>query len=236
MQYGCEHYKRKCKFISPCCGKIYTCRLCHDDEESHELDRKAIKEVLCAVCNLRQPISNKCINCKVTFGKYFCSICNLFEDGDKDIFHCNKCDICRIGKEDEYFHCNTCDCCMVKKESKHICKEKLLHNDCSICLENLFYSTKKVVHLRCQHVLHLDCLSHSIQNGNSNCPMCRKSIHSEETLQEYNKQVDEMIEKYPIEEKIKVSYHCNECSCKGENFYHPYGIKCLDCGCYNTSR
>merc|ERR1712216_481745 len=36
---GCEHYQRQAKSRAPCCGKFYTCRLCHDAEESHKIDR-----------------------------------------------------------------------------------------------------------------------------------------------------------------------------------------------------
>ena len=25
---GCVHYKRGCKLVSPCCGKVYSCRCC----------------------------------------------------------------------------------------------------------------------------------------------------------------------------------------------------------------
>jgi len=27
----CSHYERKCSVISPCCGMVFGCRLCHDD-------------------------------------------------------------------------------------------------------------------------------------------------------------------------------------------------------------
>ena len=27
----CKHYKRNCSIISPCCGMVFGCRLCHDD-------------------------------------------------------------------------------------------------------------------------------------------------------------------------------------------------------------
>ena len=39
--FGCPHYRRGCKLISPCCGRVFTCRLCHDEyfENAHSLDR-----------------------------------------------------------------------------------------------------------------------------------------------------------------------------------------------------
>ncbi|KAL5135647.1 E3 ubiquitin-protein ligase MIEL1 [Glycine soja] len=31
LQYGCEHYKRRCKIRAPCCNQIFPCRHCHND-------------------------------------------------------------------------------------------------------------------------------------------------------------------------------------------------------------
>ena len=38
METGCEHYRRRCKLVAPCCGEVFWCRHCHnvaknDDEE-----------------------------------------------------------------------------------------------------------------------------------------------------------------------------------------------------------
>ena len=77
--HGCKHYRRKCKIIAPCCGMEAGCRLCHDERTEddtgspgagagagagagggvtgpHKLDRHAIKEMVCLLCNLRQPV------------------------------------------------------------------------------------------------------------------------------------------------------------------------------------
>eukprot|EP00890_Picochlorum_soloecismus_P005086 jgi/Picsp_1/5579/NSC_02938-R1_ring finger and chy zinc finger domain-containing protein 1 len=52
--YGCKHYRRRVKFVAPCCGEVFACRHCHneakqqmeeDPAKQHELDRKGIKEV-----------------------------------------------------------------------------------------------------------------------------------------------------------------------------------------------
>lgn len=56
---GCKHYIRKCLFVSPCCGKIFSCRICHDKVSTHEIDRHAIIEIVCSNCNSRQAVSNK---------------------------------------------------------------------------------------------------------------------------------------------------------------------------------
>ena len=33
---GCKHYQRGCKFVSPCCGDIFWCRHCHNEEKYDE--------------------------------------------------------------------------------------------------------------------------------------------------------------------------------------------------------
>lgn len=41
---------------APCCGKLYVCRLCHDAEEPHELDRFKVEEVQCSQCLTLQQV------------------------------------------------------------------------------------------------------------------------------------------------------------------------------------
>lgn len=56
----CVHYERNCCIIAPCCGRIYGCRLCHDENSPHghpPMDRFMIREVICKRCNTRQPCS-----------------------------------------------------------------------------------------------------------------------------------------------------------------------------------
>ena len=74
---NCDHYFRRCKFVSPCCQKIYTCRFCHNDNESHEINRFEVKEIVCSNCDCRQRVSNECVECGIQFAKYFCAVCNL---------------------------------------------------------------------------------------------------------------------------------------------------------------
>nr|AEE62148.1 unknown [Dendroctonus ponderosae] len=102
---GCAHYKRKSKFVTPCCQKVYTCRFCHDENENHTMNRKEVTELICTVCYIRQPVKADCENCGVRFGKYVCLECNLFDDEEKNQFHCQGCGICRIGGAERFFHC-----------------------------------------------------------------------------------------------------------------------------------
>lgn len=44
--------------------------------------------------------------------QYTCLICNLFDDEDKDQYHCDGCGICRIGGRNNFFHCEVCNMCL----------------------------------------------------------------------------------------------------------------------------
>ncbi len=61
----CGHYIRRCKFVSPCCQKIYTCRFCHNDNESHVMNAPGAEYnlqnifaqlVICLMTALRETI------------------------------------------------------------------------------------------------------------------------------------------------------------------------------------
>lgn len=41
-----------------------------DWQKKHELDRKAIQELVCALCQARQPVSASCVACGVDFGAH----------------------------------------------------------------------------------------------------------------------------------------------------------------------
>ncbi len=61
-----------------------------------------------------QKPGDKCIKCEIVFAKYFCSVCNLYDDNGekKGIYHCDKCGICRVGPAKKYFHCDSCNACL----------------------------------------------------------------------------------------------------------------------------
>lgn len=31
MEYGCQHYRRRCRIRAPCCNEIFDCRHCHNE-------------------------------------------------------------------------------------------------------------------------------------------------------------------------------------------------------------
>jgi RING finger/CHY zinc finger protein 1 len=218
---GCEHYIRRCSLIAPCCDKAYVCRHCHNDAEDHDIDRHAVKEVVCAVCDHRQPVSQTCCNeaCGITFAAYFCAVCNFFDDRiERNYYHCDKCGICRVKLgENDYMHCDTCGTCV---SVNHRCKVDQFHTDCPICLENLFHSTKPAHVPACGHPIHSYCMFQCMQQNRI----------------KYNSYMDTLISSAPIQEEIAFVIRCNDCDFNDEVKYHPYGMKCGGCGGYNTAR
>lgn len=52
--------------------------------------------------------------------QYTCLECKLFDDEDKNQYHCEGCGICRIGGRDKFFHCEKCNMCLpVKLQNGH---------------------------------------------------------------------------------------------------------------------
>lgn len=117
MHCICNHF-----FIlqTPCCNKIYYCRFCHDESESHQVNRDDVTEIVCTGCDTRQKVQAQCEKCSLRFGKYTCLKCKLFDDEDKKQYHCEGCGICRIGGRDKFFHCPKCNMCLpVNIKNKH---------------------------------------------------------------------------------------------------------------------
>jgi hypothetical protein len=99
-------------------------------------------------------------DCKCEFGRYYCEVCKFIDDDNsKDIYHCDKCKICRIGKglDIDYFHCDRCNACMSISLKKHKCVERSLESDCPICHTYMFTSTTPVMFLPCGHCMHVSC-------------------------------------------------------------------------------
>ncbi|MBA0814884.1 hypothetical protein Gohar_020683, partial [Gossypium harknessii] len=83
QEFGCEHYKRNCKLRAACCGKLYTCRFCHDKVSDHSMDRKATTDMMCMSCLKIQPVGPVCTtpSCgELSMAKYYCNICKFFDD------------------------------------------------------------------------------------------------------------------------------------------------------------
>jgi len=251
-EYGCPHYRRRVKLVAPCCGDIVWCRHCHDEEKSHtepdvkkrhELVRKHVKEVVCALCGTRQPVAHSCTSCGVSFGKYSCTACPFYDDeGErKKPFHCDECGICRVGGRENYFHCSTCGGCYgLDLQGKHICVERALHQNCPVCFEYQFESVEPNTVLKCGHTIHAKCLAEleAKQTGIvPTCPICKKSLGD---YTDYWNLLDREIERTEVPDEYKnwtADISCNDCSMQTSTVpFHLIGLKCGQCGSYNTQR
>ncbi|OWM86304.1 hypothetical protein CDL15_Pgr011128 [Punica granatum] len=131
LVFGCEHYKRNCKLRAACCGKLYTCRFCHDNVSDHSMDRKATAEMMCMRCLNIQPVGPTCTtpSCDgLSMAKYYCSICKFFDDESHYI-----CPICSKSLGDMAVYFGMLDALLASEvlpqEYRNRCQD-ILCNDC----------------------------------------------------------------------------------------------------------
>uniref|UniRef100_A0A8D0QYK8 RING finger and CHY zinc finger domain-containing protein 1 n=2 Tax=Sus scrofa TaxID=9823 RepID=A0A8D0QYK8_PIG len=222
-------------FQAPCCDKLYTCRLCHDSNEDHQLDRFKVKEVQCINCEKIQHAQQICEECSTLFGEYYCSICHLF-DKDKKQYHCENCGICRIGPKEDFFHCLKCNLCLAMNlQGKHKCIENVSRQNCPICLEDI-HTSRIVAHvLPCGHLLHRTCYEEMLKEG-YRCPLC---MHSALDMTRYWRQLDDEVAQTPMPseyQNMTVDILCNDCNGRSTVQFHILGMKCNICESYNTAQ
>jgi RING finger/CHY zinc finger protein 1 len=241
---GCKHYLRKCKLISPCCKNLYTCRLCHDEEQNginvpldkqHTLNRFSVTNIVCTECNTTQDINKYCTECGILFGKYYCKICRLYDDNiDKKQYHCDKCGICRTGGAENFTHCDKCNLCINSTMfDTHVCRG-IVDYDCSICMEPIFDSTLPTYMPKCGHYMHSHCMMEYMKT-NFKCPVCSISLYD---MTEINTFIDQEIAQTPMPPEYKdtmVNILCNDCHEESSVVFHVIGHKCV-CGSYNTRK
>mmetsp|Transcript_10678 Transcript_10678/g.39189 ORF Transcript_10678/g.39189 Transcript_10678/m.39189 type:complete len:290 (+) Transcript_10678:348-1217(+) len=239
-QYGCEHYRRRCRLVVPCCNdKVYWCRHCHNsDTEQHKLVRNTVQRVVCALCDLEQPVQQVCEGCGVRMGEYFCSTCKFFDDDlSKGIFHCDDCGICRVGGRENFFHCKQCGCCVsISMRGNHACVEGSMMSNCPICFEYLFDSVRPIAVLRCGHTIHEECFKDMTRHAGFKCPICNQAAVDMEHTWQY---LDEEVIATPMPDEykdMKVDILCNDCQQQSQASFHVVGLKCVECGSYNTRR
>ena len=154
--------------LAPCCNEYYTCRLCHDAvrfdavldprKNPHKMDRHAVRTLKCLVCGEVQPAHQQCSSCGVTFGAYWCPVCNFADNTARGQFHCDGCGICREGGRENFYHCHTCGSCIaISTKETHRCKEDKMKTSCFLCLDDIFTSRDQGVELRCGHCMHSKC-------------------------------------------------------------------------------
>nr|KYP61562.1 putative RING finger protein C2F3.16 [Cajanus cajan] len=235
--FGCEHYKRNCKLRAACCGKLFTCRFCHDNVSDHSMDRKATSEMMCMRCLSIQPIGPICMtpSCNgFSMAKYYCNICKFFDD-ERNVYHCPFCNLCRVGRGlgIDYFHCMKCNCCLGLKSASHKCLEKGLEMNCPICCDDLFTSSATVRALPCGHYMHSACFQ-AYTCSHYTCPICSKSLGD---MAVYFGMLDALLAAEELPEEYKDRCQdilCHDCDRKGTSRFHWLYHKCGFCGSYNT--
>eukprot|EP01105_Mastigella_eilhardi_P004262 TRINITY_DN15683_c0_g1_i4.p1 TRINITY_DN15683_c0_g1~~TRINITY_DN15683_c0_g1_i4.p1 ORF type:complete len:239 (-),score=62.60 TRINITY_DN15683_c0_g1_i4:347-1036(-) len=165
-KYGCQHYRRRCELLAPCCNNWVGCRFCHNDGnvmdkrtgkkcKVQEMDRAAVKVIRCLLCKTEQPPTPKCAHCGVEFARYFCAKCVFYDDDPaKEFWHCDPCGLCRVAatghKPSEYVHCPKCGGCWLPDSHKCVFQD-VLSNNCPICCELLLTSRLPATLLPCGH-------------------------------------------------------------------------------------
>lgn len=234
---GCEHYPRRCCVKPACCDGWHVCRLCHNECEDHECDRKKIEAVKCMLCNEEQPVAAHCRSCNILFARYFCEICRLYDDTpNKHLYHCDKCGICRVGENN--YHCDTCNACVSpgKDNKKHRCVKGALDACCPCCQGYLYDSVSKVVFTLCGHAMHHECLERYVTTSYV-CPLCHKELGDMNHLYGI---YDREIEAQPMPPEYahhRVVIKCYQCSASSDVQFHlTYRHRCGvgTCRSYNT--
>jgi len=233
----CGHYVRGCSIVATCCGKIYPCRICHDENEDHRINRCLTKTMICRECGLKQKVAEHCRNARCDWNStfYFCKICRLWNDDESlDIFHCKDCGLCRIGHEDEYTHCPTCALCLPNDVfGDHKCVDS--QTDCLICGESMQDSRKHVALLRCGHALHMTCEIEAQRKGLRACPLCRKSFidPNDMNVEPFREQL--IRQPMPPDYRgFTAKISCNDCNEDTEAPFHFLGHICGNCNSPNT--
>jgi hypothetical protein len=234
----CEHYQRKAWIKADCCGQYYPCRFCHDAVENHEIDRHATKYVGCTSCGAEnQPAVESCGQCGTRFAAYFCKVCVFYDDTPgKDIYHCHKCGLCRVGKGlgVDNFHCDRCNSCVPLNVAKsHPCMERSLECNCPICSEYMATSREQVVFMRCGHAMHASCFTRHTATRYT-CPICSKSLTN---MESWYRALDDRLASEPIPLGLRSKrsrIYCNDCDLRSTAKYHFMFHRCNTCAGYNT--
>ena len=255
----CTHYKTDYYIYSKCCNKIYPCRICHDENENHKIDRYNIDLMFCSMCNCLQKVNSYCINkdcCNYKKkSKYYCKKCNLWTNDldknmidinhllidvnqkPKEIYHCDECNICRLGKKEDYIHCKSCNLCISKKiYDSHPCKINAKEHNCMVCLNSSWSAVNMPIHiLNCGHLIHSECMSNQLASGNYKCPLCKKCMVNMEL---HWRSLDNYLEHQVMPEEYQhwtSDIYCFDCQQKSNTKYHFIYHKCQSCNGYNTT-
>ncbi|WVZ03353.1 hypothetical protein V8G54_024159 [Vigna mungo] len=232
--FGCTHYRRRCKIRAPCCDEVFDCRHCHNEAKNseevdvvdrHDVPRHEIKKV-----------QQYCINCGACMGKYFCDICKFFDDDFLQSCRLQRTNttVKNVAFAELEARITFSTARNVVMEKGHRCVEGAMHHNCPVCFEYLFDTVREISVLPCAHTIHLDCVKEMEKHHRYSCPVCSKSICDMSSLW---KKLDKVVALTPMPETLKnktVWILCNDCGVKSHVQFHIVAHKCLSCNSYNT--
>ncbi|KAF3679663.1 putative peptidyl-prolyl cis-trans isomerase CYP21-3, mitochondrial-like [Capsicum annuum] len=234
--YGCAHYRRRCKVRAPCCDEIFDCRHCHNDSKNaldvdplrrHDLPRHDVKRVICSLCNTEQDVSknqyhcDKCGICRMLLFNFTQGITYLYRKSDAPQLPCLLRGKCRIPNIKRFLGDN--------HESFHLL---ILSN----FMQYVFDTTKNVISLPCGHTMHLECVLQMEGYFQYSCPLCSRSYCDMSSIWE---QLDQEVASTPMPEMYQnkmVWILCNDCAVTSEVNFHIVALKCPSCKSYNTKQ
>jgi len=210
-----------------------------EEESHHEIDRFAIKDIICRICFTRQDSkTNNCIKCGIQFGEYHCSICNLWMSSSEDPYHCDDCGFCRVGGRENFTHCHDCGMCIdAKLFDDHNCKAGKYMSNCPVCQEDLFSSRSASHEMPCGHAIHWDCFR-ELTSYDTRCPVCKKTAETHEQMAPTWQAMAMGIALQPVPPEMArvVSIFCNDCEESDEDRrWHFLGVQCINCSSFNTT-
>ena len=206
--------------------------------EHHNVDRFAIREIICRKCYTKQSSkTNNCINCGIQFGQYHCDICNLWMSNEERPYHCPDCGFCRVGGGENFQHCQDCGMCIDKQLFQdHNCKVGKYMSNCPVCQEDLFSSRDASHELPCGHAIHWHCFR-ELASHDSRCPMCKKTAETPERMKPTWDAMAMGIAMQPVPPELSklVTIKCNDCETVQEDrSWHFLGVRCNQCESFNT--
>lgn len=208
------------------------------EETHHNIDRFAIKEVICRECFTKQTSkTNNCLSCGVQFGDYHCNVCNLWMSGDEKPYHCTDCGFCRVGGAENFQHCHDCGMCIDKSlYDNHNCKDGKYKSNCPVCQEFLFSSRSASHEMPCGHAIHWECFR-QLAAHDSRCPVCKKTAETKDRMMPtWNAMAAGVaLQHVPPELARVVNITCNDCEKSDDaRAWHFLGVQCRNCSSFNT--
>ena len=96
------------------------------------------------------------------------------------------------------------------------CIENLSRTNCPVCLEDIHTSREPSQIPPCHHLIHKSCFAElTVKHNQLSCPVCKKSLYSEEALKPLWTFYDKEINFMPMTEMYQVSHWLNSSRLQG---------------------